>query len=393
MARSEELRRKSPIWVRLVAMIGLVSLTIALFLGIGEWYLRATMNGNKTTVLDPALFEEGSLSRIDTMIKRYSSDSIYQLESLQNGTLLIVSENRLESKESSTSNRSLSILDISTNQVTRLVEDNVGHVVVAPEGTGILYDTVRDNKLMTVWYDVAGRRELAVWDNWSSWPLMIDERHSLEITDQSIQIHNLETNEIQSIASLKDMNPMISKNGKQYGAYKKRMLPMSLTPDKSNLFVPFYVPQAEQGEAIIYTMNLQTKAEALMAIPALRDIYYYLPLSENELIVSARAQDTEGLYLTGGEGEPKLLKQGSYSYLSYNTSRHTMAYASRSEGRWKVMVAKLEDSKGNRSLTDEFTVYDNLGYIQSLEWSTDGHSLLVITDENTGSNVYQFHMK
>ena len=90
MSKMGYLSSLTSFWRRLAVLIGLAGFIAMVFLGAGEWYMRA-MNGDKTIILDHSMFEESGLSRIDTMIKRYSTDPIYELQTLKNGTVLVLS--------------------------------------------------------------------------------------------------------------------------------------------------------------------------------------------------------------------------------------------------------------------------------------------------------------
>ena len=342
---------------------------------------------DKTIILDHSMFEESGLSRIDTMIKRYSTDPIYELQTLKNGTVLVLSHR----SQAEPSGGSVSVFDLANNKMIPLTEnEDVVHMAASPNGTSILFHSFRDDKPQTVWLDAAENREKGRWvDNSGAWQIMLDDRHVVEIFESDIRVRNLETNEINVLANFENGKRNTPKEESFSGPVLKRTLAMALSPDRTRLYLPSFLPWSEEGVSSIYKIDMNTGALDTTSFNAKSDLYDISPLSKEKLVLSGRINEVEGLYSVLGKGEPELLKEGVYSQLTYNPNRGTIAYASLGDGRWKVMAAKLDD----RGLSDEFTVYDNLGYISSIQWSADGETLLVVTDENTGSNVYQFRMK
>ncbi|GGG79446.1 hypothetical protein [Paenibacillus radicis (ex Gao et al. 2016)] len=380
--------RLDSFWGRLMVLTALSVLVAALFLGAGEWYLRA-MNRDKTIILDRSLFEENGLNRIDRMIKRYSPDSIYELQTLRNGTVLVLSQKQDEKSSGS----ALSIFDLAGNSLIPLVEkEDVVHIVASPDGNSILYQTFRDNQPETVWYDAAEKREKGRWTEWGNWTLMPDDRHSVELYHNYIRVRDLETSESRLIAKVEDYRMNIPKKDQLSGSFVKQLMTLALSPDRTHVFMPFYRPATtdSEGEDIIYNIDLNSGAMETIAVNGVvGDIYDIRPWGKSNVALSGRIGGVEGIYSVTSEGQPKLLKEGLYDQMTYNPVSNMLAYTARGDGRSRVMAATLDD----KGLTDEFTVYDNLGYIHSLQWSADGETLLAVTDESTGSNVFQFRMK
>ncbi|MFF2089177.1 hypothetical protein [Paenibacillus sp. NPDC058174] len=379
--------RWDSIWGRLAALTVLSVLVAAVFLGAGEWYLRA-MNRDKTIILDRSLFEESGLNRIDRIIKRYSPGSIYELQTLKNGTVLVLSQQQSEESGGST----LSVFDLAGNSLIPLIEkEDVIHIVASPDGNSILYEVFRNNQPETVWYDVAEKREKGRWADWGSWMVMSDDRHSVELFQNYIRVRDLETSEFRLLNKVEDYRMNMPKNEQYIGAVVKKIMALALSPDRTHLYMPFYRPATKdnEGENMIYNIDLSSGAMDTITVKGISDIYDIGPWAENKVALSGRIGGTDGIYSVTTTGQSVLLKEGLYFQMTYNPVSGMLAYTTRGDGRWRVMAASL----GEKGLTDEFTVYDNLGFVNSLQWSADGETLLAVTDESTGSNVFQFRMK
>ncbi|WP_042160768.1 TolB family protein [Paenibacillus gorillae] len=379
--------RLDSIWGRLAVLTALSVLVAALFLGAGEWYLRA-MNRDKTIILDRSLFEESGLNRIDRIIKRYSSGSIYELQTLKNGTVLVLSQQQGEETGGST----LSVFDLAGNsQIPLLEKENIVHIVASPDGNSILYQAFRNNQPETVWYDVAEKREKGRWADWGSWMVMPDDRQAVELFHNYIRVRDLETSKFRILNKVADYSMNTPKNDQYVGAVMKKVMALALSPDRTHLYMPFYRPATtdDEGENMIYNIDLSSGAMETITVNDISDIYNIVPWSENKVAISGRIGGVDGIYSVTAGGQSALLKEGLYFQMTYNPVNGMLAYTTRGDGRWRVMAAKLDE----QGLTDEFTVYDNLGYVNLLQWSTDGETLLAVTDESTGSNVFQFRIK